>query len=106
MVRLTKFCADLRAWRQQYGVAPREADAILTNIMRANQPSTRQNLPPKGGFEEVAEGCFLELEQVDQWVQARRHPWRLTGTAPRKPGWCPRLPPKNHCEALTSGDKR
>jgi MoxR-like ATPase len=65
-----KFCADLRAWRQQYGVAPQEADAILTHIMRANQPSTEQNLPAKVGIEDVAEGCFLDVEQVDQWVQA------------------------------------
>jgi MoxR-like ATPase len=70
-----KFCADLRAWRQRYGVAPQEADAILTNIMRANRPSTQQILPSEVGVEEVgveevAKGCFLEVEQVDQWVQA------------------------------------
>lgn len=65
-----KFCADLRAWRQQYGMAPQEADAILTHLMRANQPPKRPNLPLKVGVEEVAEGCFLDVEQVDQWVQA------------------------------------
>ncbi|GIJ51651.1 hypothetical protein Val02_85370 [Virgisporangium aliadipatigenens] len=65
-----KFCADLRAWRQQHGVAPQEADAILTAVMRADRPSTEDELPPKASVEEVAEGCFLDVEQVDQWVEA------------------------------------
>lgn len=69
-----KFCADLRAWRQQHGAAPQEADAILTAVMRANKPSpaetSEEKLPLQVGVEEVAEGCFFEVEQVDQWVQA------------------------------------
>ncbi|GAA2716563.1 McrB family protein [Actinoplanes palleronii] len=65
-----KFCADLVTWRQQYQVTPQEADAILTAVMRANQPSAKPELPPTVGVEEVAEGCFIEVEQVDQWVKA------------------------------------
>ncbi len=69
-----KFCADLHDWRQQHGVAPQEADAILTAVMRADRPSpaeaSREKLPFEARMEEVAEGCFLEVEQVDQWVQA------------------------------------
>ena len=66
-----KFCADLRAWRQQHGVAPQEADAILTEIMRSDRPAAEeQKLPLKASVEEVAEGCFLDVEQVDRWVAA------------------------------------
>ncbi|BCY09683.1 McrB family protein [Actinoplanes sp. L3-i22] len=65
------FCADLRAWRERHGVAPQEADAILTAVMRAARPAPAEpELPLELGVEEVAEGCFLEVEQVDQWVQA------------------------------------
>lgn len=65
-----KFCADLRDWRRQHGIAPQEADAILTAVMRAARPAPAETLPLKAGVEEVAEGCFLDVEQVDQWVQA------------------------------------
>ncbi|WP_430781793.1 McrB family protein [Actinoplanes sp. G11-F43] len=66
-----RFCADLRAWRERYGVAPQEADAILTAVMREHrQPSAEPELPAQAGVEEVAEGCHLEVERVDKWVQA------------------------------------
>ncbi|MEU4689121.1 AAA family ATPase [Actinoplanes sp. NPDC023714] len=66
------FSADLRAWRHRHGVAPQEADAILTAIMRAAKPAAVavEKLPLTVGIEGVAEGCFLGVEQVDQWVQA------------------------------------
>ncbi|MEV4351882.1 AAA family ATPase [Actinoplanes sp. NPDC049596] len=68
-----RFCADLRAWREQYGVAPQEADAILTAVKRA---ATSEAAPvvsdPPGGFttEQVAAACYLPVEQVDGWVEA------------------------------------
>lgn len=33
-----RFCAALVEWRREYGVAPQEADAILTEIMRRSRP--------------------------------------------------------------------
>jgi MoxR-like ATPase len=65
-----KFCADLQAWRQEHGVAPQEADAILTAIMRDGRTVVEPELPSEVSVEQVAEGCFLEVEQVDRWVQA------------------------------------
>jgi MoxR-like ATPase len=65
-----KFCVDLLDWRQRHGIASQEADAILTAVMRLNKPAPAEPLPSEVGVAEVAEGCFLDVEQVDQWVQA------------------------------------
>ncbi|MEV6491793.1 hypothetical protein AB0M20_24750, partial [Actinoplanes sp. NPDC051633] len=68
-----RFCTDLRAWREENGVAPQEADAILTNLMRAARAET--DPPPitralSLSAEEVAAACYLSVEQIDQWVEA------------------------------------
>ncbi|GLZ00698.1 AAA family ATPase [Actinoplanes sp. NBRC 103695] len=69
-----RFCADLRHWRETNDVAPQEADAILTTVMRRDVPlKTEPALPPTGRrltTEEVATRCYLPVEQVDQWVEA------------------------------------
>jgi MoxR-like ATPase len=71
-----RFCSDLRGWRERYGVVPQEADAVLTAIMRGarpvNSPAGTPVMadPHRLTIEEVATGCYLAVEQVDQWVEA------------------------------------
>ncbi|MBM2622006.1 AAA family ATPase [Actinoplanes sp. LDG1-06] len=71
-----RFCDDLRGWRTKYGVAPQEADAVLTRLMRYGrrpQPDEPAEVKPgRISAEEVAALCHLEVEQVDQWAAALR----------------------------------
>ncbi|WP_432049911.1 McrB family protein [Verrucosispora sp. NA02020] len=81
------FCADLRAWRDKHDVTPQEADAILTEMMRRGRPDNLLSLldvtneagngtleagPTEGKMtiEQVATGCHLPVEQIDEWVAA------------------------------------
>jgi MoxR-like ATPase len=71
-----RFSADLRRWRENNGVEPQETDAVLTAIMREARPATvpaEQPIAPQHAdtsTEEVAAGCYLAVEQIDQWVEA------------------------------------
>jgi MoxR-like ATPase len=73
-----KFCADLRTWRQDHGIAPQEADAILTNVMRGIRQPAAATTPPVAkdphqlSANDVATRCYLPVEQVDQWAAALR----------------------------------
>ncbi|MET8352664.1 AAA family ATPase [Micromonospora sp. NPDC005206] len=83
-----RFCEVLRTWREQYGVAPQEADALLTNIMRAAtapsvagpvaEPPTVIDVQSSGRLtvEQVADQCYLPVEQIDKWVAALHGPMR------------------------------
>ncbi|GIH20707.1 McrB family protein [Rugosimonospora africana] len=87
-----RFCAALQGWRREYGVAPQEADAILTEIMR-QIPVISKRVPisesmgereyletsePMAGLaadgrltaEAVASACYLPVEQIDGWAEA------------------------------------
>lgn len=81
------FCADLRAWRDKHGVAPQEADAVLTEMMRRARPDNLLSLletdreagtgepaagvvGPEMTLEQVATACYLSVEQIDAWVLA------------------------------------
>ncbi len=40
-----RFCDGVRAWRARHGVAPQEADAVLTALMRSVRVTTRAAVP-------------------------------------------------------------
>ncbi|MCW6008870.1 AAA family ATPase [Micromonospora sp. CPCC 205371] len=69
-----RFCAALVEWRRKYGVAPQEADAILTEIMRRSRPEDApEPVDPaeeRPTTDDVAAACHLPVEQVDAWVEA------------------------------------
>lgn len=77
----------LRRWRHEYGIAPQEADAVLTALMRAipraPQPDVMADgaasvagIPAQFTPEQVATACHLPVEQVEQWVSALQGPMR------------------------------
>jgi MoxR-like ATPase len=72
-----RFCDDLRHWRERYGLAPQEADAVLTRIMRDTRRGTEEAAetplavgPDRLSIEDVATACYLSVEQIDQWIEA------------------------------------
>ncbi|WP_164842746.1 McrB family protein [Actinoplanes solisilvae] len=75
-----RFCADLRDWRQRHRIAPQEADAILTTVMRyareesaeAGEVTVEPVDPHRLTANEVAALCYLPVELIDQWAAALR----------------------------------
>lgn len=76
-----RFCAALQRWRGEYGVAPQEADAVLTAIMRQSASSVSRGgqadeqapdlaTDERLTAEAMASACHLPVEQVDGWVEA------------------------------------
>lgn len=77
-----RFCADLRAWRREWGIAPQEHDAVLTALLKASRSDEGPEDPPDGPpggtpapptgttSADVARACHLEVETVDEWVAA------------------------------------
>jgi MoxR-like ATPase len=68
-----EFCEQVRAFRDQYGVAPQEVDAILAQASRqaaAAKPAadTTQVLVTDPSIEALAAACSLPVEQVEEWA--------------------------------------
>ncbi|MEJ2885179.1 McrB family protein [Actinomycetospora aeridis] len=76
-----RFCIDLLEWRERFGVAPQEHDAVLTALFKAAKGGDDEPRPPEPGgggstggtpgtSADVARACHLDVEVVDEWVAA------------------------------------
>lgn len=66
------FCDQIRRFRERYGVAPQEMDAILAEASRRTPvevpelPATLVRLDPS--IEALAKACSLPVERVEEWT--------------------------------------
>lgn len=72
------FCAAVRDWRDRYGIAPQEADAVLTSLWRASSPPGSEQGPAafvfgNGPLQFLAD---LASNNSGSWMDANRQRYR------------------------------
>lgn len=66
-----KFCEQIRRFRERYGVAPQEVDAILAEASRrtpVQAPAPAEEAVVEPSIEALAKACSLPVEQVEEWA--------------------------------------
>jgi uncharacterized protein (DUF2461 family) len=72
-----RFCESLREWRDRYGIAPQEADAVLTDLWRESRVE-RQRHSTATGFGDAPFQFLADLATHNngEWMQANQQRYR------------------------------
>ena len=72
------FCAAIRDWRGRYGIAPQEADAVLTALWRASTPPSSEQAPAMFVFGNAPLQFLADLasNNTGAWMEANRQRYR------------------------------